>query len=264
MPAWEVNKEWGLPEILIKQLEPVKEALYSNQLDWMSAYIGTEGLGKTTLSTLIAKYLSSNNLSIPRDYSWNALDCVEKWLSAKVPEKYGPHTFIVLDEAVMGLDSVSWQGGVSRLFNSVAATSRYKYAASFLNIPRLFMLNNRVREGRLAMLCRVYGTTDIKGKIIKGYFDLYNALQIQEIYRHAETRKVVYPRTKFCRMPFYSLEGTRLWSEYEEAAKVAKQEQNKMMFKWMKYEQLQGTKRFMNKAEKAKDELEYIVGGLDA
>lgn len=247
MAYWEINKQWGLPEKLLVQLEPVKRAVYKNHVDFMACFVGPEGSGKTTLETRVANYLMDGRLNIKTDFYWSALDCVDGWLRLPIPEPGGKHYAVVLDEAIMGLDALRWQSGDSRIFNAVAATIRYKYTMSFLSIPRLFLLNNRVREGRLGMLAHVYGSIDRDGNVVKGFFNLYNARQIQDIYKDPKTHRVVYPDTQYQGMPFLSLEGDPLWDEYKAREKIEKQKQNELLSKMTHFEQRKSLKRMGEK-----------------
>lgn len=247
MAYWEINKKWGLPEKLLTQLEPVKRAVYKNHVDFMACFVGPEGSGKTTLETRVANYMLDGGLSIDKDFYWSALECVDGWLKLPIPEAGGKHYAVVLDEAIMGLDALRWQSGDARIFNAVAATIRYKYTMSFLSIPRLFLLNNRVREGRLGMLAYVYGSVDREGNVVKGFFNLYNARQIQDIYKDPKTHRVIYPETQYQGMPFLSLEDDPLWVKYKAREKVEKQKQNELLSRMTHFEQSRSLKRMGEK-----------------
>lgn len=231
-----LNKEYGLPQVFVDQLEVVANNVMDNRADCLGLFIGGERLGKSTLQSRVALCLADfmhTPLKLKRDYYYDIYEYVEGLLKIRYddnpgnqfkPAKGGKHYIKVFDEPVMGAFSRNWNSKNNILLNKTFATIGYKYLIMLASIPDFFMLDSMVREHRVAFLCKVTGLVDEKGYIRKGYFSIYNGNAVKKIYRHATTNQAVYPITRYSHLPFTSLEGQTFWKEYEEFSAKAKEE----------------------------------------
>lgn len=220
---WPLNTQWGLPQVLIDQLEVLCRQVKNNKTDSLGVVVGAERMGKSVLTAKIAKYAASylgSDLQLRRDYSYRGAAFVESlsttsFNGSETPEKGGLHAVKVWDEGIMGGNSRKWGTVENILVNETLATIGYKYLFMMACIPNPFMFDNLIREHRVAFCCRVFGTIDQSGDIEKGYFNLYNATDFRNIYKNKDTGQIVWPKTKFAGMPFEGFKDDPWWAEYE-------------------------------------------------
>ena len=232
---WEMNTEFGLPQIFVEQLEIVAKNVKDNRADCLGLFVGGERLGKSTLQTRVAmtfeKFLGTE-LKLRRDYHYELRSFIKSCLEVPYPDndgklypkKGGLHYIKVYDEPVLGANARKWASEGNVLLNQAFATIGYKYLITLASIPSIWMLDNMIREHRVAFMCSVTGKVSDDGMIQKGFFNLYNGKAVKKIYKDRETRQTHYPRTKFMDMRFQSMEGTAFWNQYEEFSAKAKQD----------------------------------------
>jgi hypothetical protein len=234
---WEMDKTYGLPVVFVEQLQCAADNVLDNRADCLGLMCGRERRGKSTLETLIARVFADRlhtEIDLKRDYHYDLIDFTDDCRlvtypdngNAMYPKKGGKHYVKIYDEPVLGANARKWSSKGNILLNQTFAAIGYKYLVMLAGIPNFFMLDNMVREHRVAFMCLVDSVVDEKtGLIEKGYFSLYNGKAVRKIYRDKETRQIHYPKTKFTDMRFQSLEGTQFWQQYEHYSAQAKNDQ---------------------------------------
>lgn len=230
---WEMDDKFGLPVVVVKQIEVLAKNVSDNRIDALIIFIGGERMGKSTLQTRVAlcfAHFMKTDLKLQRDYFYDQTEYINACLNTTFadnegkpfPKKGGEHHIKVYDEPVLGMNARKWATEGNVLINQMFSIIGFKYMVLLASFPSWWMLDNMAREHRVAALFRVYGKIGRDGWVNKGYFKLYNGEMARKIYKQRETGRTVFPRTKYVDMRFESMEGTKLWKEYEEFSPKAK------------------------------------------
>jgi len=259
---WEHNREFGLPQVFVDQLEVLAKNVKDNRVDCLGLLVGGERLGKSTLQSRIALCLGTfldTDVVLQRDYHYDLINYISDLLKAYRPVKGGQHLIKVYDEPVLGAHARKWNSDRNTLLNMTFATIGYKYLTMLASIPSFLMLDSMVREHRVAFLCKVHGYVGDDGMVQKGYFSLYNGAAVKKIYKDQKTRQTIWPSTKYKYLRFDSLEGTEFWNEYEVFSADSKQKVNEDLLEALVEVRKAGSK-FSKKEEEA---VKALVGGLE-
>lgn len=264
--AYAMNDKYGLPEIVVQQIDRLSKNVMDNRIDALIIFIGGERLGKSTLISRVAlcfaDYLHTE-VKIKRDFFYDQTEFINSCLKTTFednegkpyPKKGGQHCIKVFDEPVLGMNARKWATEGNILLNQTFSIIGFKYMVVLAGFPNWYMVDNTAREHRVIALFQVYGKVDKNGLVQKGFFRLYNGAQARKIYRNRETRRIIFPKTKFNDLRFYSMEGTPFWAEYEEYSPRAKQNATEKLLI-----DLQALKEGKFKGKRAKN-IEYIEEG---
>jgi hypothetical protein len=231
---WPLNAKYGVSQVYVDQLQVLAQNILDNRIDCLAVFVGLERFGKSTLITRTGRILSDamgTDFKLQRDYHYELDHYIDELLNTKFsdnegklsPKKGGKHYIKVYDEPVLGANSRKWASKGNTMLNQTFAIIGFKYLTMLAGIPNWWMLDPTVRTHRVAFLARVRGKVDDKGYVQKGYFELFNGMALQKIYKDIKSGETVYPYTKFRELRFTSLESENFWKEYEDYSAVSKQ-----------------------------------------
>lgn len=150
--------QYGLDNFLVKKLDlMIDRSTGKNNLDNWILVDGDEGFGKTTLSCLMAYYVSQKT-GRQFDASCVFYD-VEKMID--IAKKTKDRIFIWDEAALAGLSS-EWQNKAQKRLLKLSMVIRKRRHFFVLNIPKFFKLNEYLVVDRSICLIHVYARDQMK------------------------------------------------------------------------------------------------------
>lgn len=264
--VYAMNERFGLPQVVVSNIDNLAKNVMDNRIDALLIFIGGERMGKSTLMSRVAFCFASflkTKVVLKKDYFYDQTEFINACLKATFadndgkpyPKKGGEHCIKIFDEPVLGMNARKWASEGNILINQMFSIIGFKYMVVLVGFPSWWMVDNTAREHRVAALFQVYGKVDKNGFVKKGYFKMFTGSQARNIYRNQETRRTVFPKTKFTDLRFESMEGTEFWKDYEEFSPIAKQSATEKLLI-----DLQALKEGKFKGKRTKN-IEYIEEG---
>ncbi|HIQ49974.1 MAG TPA: hypothetical protein EYH56_02135 [Nanoarchaeota archaeon] len=165
-------------EILLKNIQNIKDFVLSMDSDWVFANTGEEGSGKSMLSLYIAKKIEKK-LNLRETVAFT----MKEYLELVKKHRENPGKVLIFDEAVSSFFSRESMGKFNRVITKLFIINRSMNHIHILNIPNFYYLDVYLREHRIKTL-------------LFSYYDLLNNKRLSSWYGKEQIADLNNPEKK--------------------------------------------------------------------